>query len=554
MKAVPDSFEGRLRLFFFLTLVGFCLATFLALFPALERLVEEGVLSHLSAASELLSESWRPETRSFVLDPSEEGEFRVTVIDHQGHVLVETATSAEKMENHAERPEFAQALRGEVSLARRRSQTLDQPLTYLAVPLREGALRVAISTSSVEAALGKVRQVVIAGLLAGALMGFLLVLSLSGWLARPLEALSQAARAGRRPMTHPEWPRELQQLAEALAEMQARIASQLEEQARQRELLESLLEGLEDAVIVMTQGGDVWLSNPSAGSLLETHPTLLQSELAAHSSARGELKTRLHLPLGDRFLTLRSFEVHEFRAVVARDISEFERLDRRRRDFVANASHELRTPLTALGTTLEALDLGAKDDPDQLNSFLTRARNQVERLNRLAQELLDLARAEEGPKPDQSCAPAEVLRRLADTFEFLARNRHQSVRVTTPPEVERVRASMADEELLRALGCVLENALTYSPEGSVVEVTAALEGERLSIQVSDEGPGIPEDQLERVFERFYRVDRGRSRKNGGGTGLGLAIARHLVEVSGGAIRLANRQPTGLVVSITLQTV
>jgi two-component system phosphate regulon sensor histidine kinase PhoR len=212
-----------------------------------------------------------------------------------------------------------------------------------------------------------------------------------------------------------------------------------------------------------------------------------------------------------------------------------------RRKFVANASHELRTPVTALAAALEALHLGAKDDPESRDAFLARASREADRLRDLAQDLLDLTAAEETGNPGGQCQAETVVGEVFEQFSAATTARQQQLRRSDVPAALPA-VGMAANDLARAVGNVVENALKYSPGGSVIQLAVAAVGDGVEITVTDNGPGIEPRYLHRIFERFYRIDKGRSRA-AGGTGLGLSISRHLLERVGGSI-IAENVPTG----------
>jgi signal transduction histidine kinase len=235
--------------------------------------------------------------------------------------------------------------------------------------------------------------------------------------------------------------------------------------------------------------------------------------------------------------------------LVLHDITDLRRADRIRRDFVANVSHELRTPLTAIRGYVEAL---SEDDTNQEDRrrFLEIIGRQTLRMERLVKDLLRLARLDAGQETLDlvACDTRLLVQGVVDDLESAAEERRQRVDVTIAPAAAVVRADPA--KLHDALRNLVANAITYSPEQSTIRVEAAPVDGRMTMSVSDEGPGIPEEDLSRVFERFYRVDKSRAR-DPGGTGLGLAIVKHLIELHGGAVRVENREGGGAKFTIAL---
>jgi signal transduction histidine kinase len=233
---------------------------------------------------------------------------------------------------------------------------------------------------------------------------------------------------------------------------------------------------------------------------------------------------------------------------VLHDITELRRADQIRRDFVANVSHELRTPLTALRGYVEALSDGA--NPDDSRRFLEIIARHTERMERLVKDLLRLARLDAGQETLDviACDASNLIHAVVTELSSALDERRQHVEVSIGAGAEHLLADPTKlHDVLRNL---IANAITYSPERTTIRVDTERHGSSVTLSVSDEGPGIPEEDLSRVFERFYRVDKSRAR-DPGGTGLGLAIVKHLIELHKGEVKAENLQPTGAKVSVTL---
>jgi two-component system phosphate regulon sensor histidine kinase PhoR len=208
-----------------------------------------------------------------------------------------------------------------------------------------------------------------------------------------------------------------------------------------------------------------------------------------------------------------------------------QRLERMRRDFVANVSHELRTPLASIRLLIETLLAGAKDDPEVAGRMLNQVIGEVDAVTQLAQELLDLSMIESGQMPMQFARASlyQVVEEQVQHFEPQAQQKQITLTITVP---DTLMAELDRKMIGRALGNLLHNAIKFTPNKGRIAIEAALEDGQITLRVADSGPGIPAEDLPRIFERFYKVDRARGK---GGTGLGLAIARHVVEAHGGRI-------------------
>ncbi|HVH57296.1 MAG TPA: ATP-binding protein, partial [Vicinamibacterales bacterium] len=340
--------------------------------------------------------------------------------------------------------------------------------------------------------------------------------------------------------------------------------------AADRALVEAILAGMVEAVLVVNEYGRLQLVNAAARRMLRIadapegrhyleivrHPVIAaQIGYALNGEVSEGREFQVPLAPGATFVA-RSAPVTAASmrgaVLVIHDISDLRRADQIRRDFVANVSHELRTPLTAVRGYVEALMDGVTD-PAQANRFLTTIARHTFRMERLVQDLLRLARLDAGQEMLERvpCNVAALFDAIeADLADRLEERRQSVVRHVAPDAT----AVLADPAKLQdALRNLLENASNYAPEASTITLGAGRQGDRVAITVSDEGPGIPEEDLTRVFERFYRVDKARSRgaNDRGGTGLGLAIVKHLVELHGGRITAGNRPTGGAVLTAEL---
>lgn len=360
---------------------------------------------------------------------------------------------------------------------------------------------------------------------------------------------------------------EFGELGRALDDAVQSLGQKVGELARDRARMEAILGGMVEGVLVVNQQGQVQLVNDAARAMLRLDDKAVGRryvELIRHPDIAGQLTRALsgeapggvELSLGrdlSQILIARAAPVAASggtgAVLVLHDISDLRRADRIRRDFVANVSHELRTPLTAIRGYVEAL-LDAPPRPEETRRFLEIIARHSSRMERLVKDLLRLARLDAGQEALET-APCSVEALLAGVIGDLTpviEGRDQEVDVKVAADAATVSGDPAKlHDVLRNL---VENASNYSPEGSRIELTSEIDNGFVVIRVADRGPGIPESDITRIFERFYRVDKDRSRESGG-TGLGLSIVRHLVELHGGQVKAENRGDGGAIFTVRL---
>jgi two-component system phosphate regulon sensor histidine kinase PhoR len=333
--------------------------------------------------------------------------------------------------------------------------------------------------------------------------------------------------------------------------------------------MEAILAGMVEGVIVVDAQGRLQLVNDAAIVMLKLSDAAIGHQYAETIRIPAIAELVAEVLLGHRPDALQLSPPRQpTRAIMARaapaagsaehgvilvlhDITDLRRADQIRRDFVANVSHELRTPLTAIRGYVEALS-EEDTNAEERRRFLEIIGRQTQRMERLVKDLLRLARLDAGQETLDlvACDARLLIEGVVDDLESTAEERQQRVEVTISPDAAIVRADPA--KLHDALRNLVANAITYSPERSTIRVEAMSIDGRMTIAVLDEGPGIPEEDLTRVFERFYRVDKSRAR-DPGGTGLGLAIVKHLVELHGGRVHVENNPRVGARFTITLPT-
>jgi len=501
---------------------------------------------------------------------------RVTFITHDGTVVGDSDVRPEELSNvanHATRPEVAAALGGATGVAARRSETVGRPFLYVAIPRGDpdgSVVRVAADLSAIDSSVADLRRALaVTGALA---LVAALVLSyfISRAMLRPLRAIHEAlgqisvgdfgARVRWRSRD------ELGQVARAIDRMAADLESSHGEISGERDRLEAVLRVMVEGVLVVDADLRIVLANPRLRSLLGARGELegrrpleairnaeVHDLLAEALASDAPVQRELALGSGDRrvlAVQAAAFSYAGAKGAVAvfHDMTDVRRLETVRRDFVANASHEIKTPLTAIRGFAETL-LGSPLPERDTRNYLQVILNHSERLSRLVEDLLELSRLESGSHTlDPIDLDAVALAtRLREELAPRIHERGFEVRIHSQGTPHVFADRRAVEQILQNL---LDNALKYSHPGKEIDIRLVPEGPVVRIDVADRGPGISEADRARIFERFYRVDRGRSRDQGG-TGLGLAIVKHLVQASGGEVWVESTPGEGSTFSFTL---
>jgi two-component system, OmpR family, phosphate regulon sensor histidine kinase PhoR len=476
---------------------------------------------------------------------------RATVIDPTGKVLADSEADASTMENHLNRKEFAAALAGKVGVDERESQSLGVPYLYVAAPVSGGAVRLAYPLPEMEITY---RPLAVA-LTWGSLSAFIFALLIAaiaaqyvGWRLQRIVTFAERVAGG--DLTARIASRsgdEIGQVATALDKTTRRVEeSYARVQTSQREL-ETLLNSMQDAVVAIDGEGRIQWANRSMDRLLHRaarlNAPLIDSVrdpdfLSAIQEAAREQVVRS--ARSNTIVSGRTFDVTAApmpgggAVAVLRDLTETERMEKSRRDFIANVSHELRTPLTSIqGYTETLLDSPLEDG--HVRDFLEIIRKNSARMSRLTEDLLTLARVESGEQrfDFQRVSTEELLQDARESFREVARSYGADLVIENSVPAGHVNADR--EAVHQIFSNLIENALKYAASGKKVILGARQVANGIEFYVRDFGPGISSEHLPRLFERFYRVDKARSRESGG-TGLGLAIAKHIVLAHGGTIR------------------
>ncbi len=521
----------------------------------------------LEAEAGLIREALSPDSAEWgarVRRLAEQNGRRITLVDSSGRVRADSdfpPGPLPALENHRQRPEIRAALEGRTGIATRRSGTVGRTMLYVAVPGGPGAIRVAASLSQVDEVVRRAGRAVAGSALLALLVGAVLALIAGRSIARPLTSITAAARAIAAG-SPPRFPRsgipDIDALVQALRQMHRQLADRFEELRREQAESAALVESMVEGVIAADQRGRIVTANPAARRLLgygqsDALPDI--AELFRAKAAREVVDAVLagapvqdrEVELDDRSVLLNARPLPAGGAVlVMHDLTELRRLEAIRRDFVANVSHELKTPLTSISGYAETL-LSVPPDPEMARGFLQTILANAHRMQRLVDDLLDLSRIESGRwRPDRATVDVAALAQEA-WGELPARRDGKQVEfaVEVQPGAETI---CADPDALRQiLGNLMENSLRHTPAGGHIACLVRREDDGTTIAIRDDGAGITQEHLLRIFERFYRADASRSRE-AGGTGLGLAIVKHLVEAHGGRVSAESEWGHGTVVA------
>ena len=581
------------------TLVGFVAVSLIAaglyLGNALERAAVESLEARLitggrvlgDAAAELLARPTPPAERYlWATRAASSVGARITLIGPDGAVLADSSVPAgdlARLGNHADRPEVSAALAGRVGRATRRSSTVDVPLMYVAIPVIDrsvrGVVRMAMPLTEVSSSFAATNRVLLAGGLLALAVAAGIGIFVAGRVTRPVVEMEEIARQmaeGRFDRRVPaRSPDEIGMLGRALNVMAGSLVRKIgdleQERAKATAILDAMVEGViavdgRDNIVTMNERARAIFGLPTRGEGRPFMEVIRHGDLhAVVRSSRGigtgavsHREVRLLAPAP------RTLEVNAVPLVISGDdpgvgvvlvlydVTHLRRLELVRTEFVANVSHELRTPLTAIQGYLETLLGGALEEPEHGRRFLDIAYRHTERLGRLLNDLTDLSNIELN-KVKLALAPTavdDVIESVLAIMQPRAEARHVKLSAEVAADVRRAKAD--HDRLSQILINLVENAVKYTPEGGRVIVRAAnaARGGMVVVEVIDTGIGIPPADLPRITERFYRVDKARSRELGG-TGLGLAIVKHLVIAHGGELTIDSTLGQGTSVRFTL---
>lgn len=478
--------------------------------------------------------------------------FRLTWIDAQGNVLYDTKADGSSMENHADREEFQQAIKNGFGESSRYSSTLMEKTLYRAQRLADGSvLRISVSRATSGVLLLGMLQPIVLVLIVALALSALLSKRIARWVVAPLENLD---------LEHPlenDTYEELAPLLGRINQQRRQIDLQLAGLQRRNDEFAQITGSMKEGLLLLNEKNQILSINPMAQRLFETDESCVGEDFlaverssevnAAIAEAFAKGSSKIQLPRGERTYQLDISAISSGGAVIlVFDITESMRAEQSRREFTANVSHELKTPLQSIMGSAELIENGLVTEKD-LPRFVGHIRTEAARLVTLIEDIIRLSQLDEGSElPFEVCDLTEIAREVTESLADAADQRKISLTFSGEPfglfSVKRLLAEICYN--------LCDNAIKYNREGGQVMVSVSRVGEEAVLAVKDTGIGIPPEHQERVFERFYRVDKSHS-KESGGTGLGLSIVKHAVQDLGGRIELDSTPGEGTEIKVYL---
>jgi two-component system, OmpR family, phosphate regulon sensor histidine kinase PhoR len=506
---------------------------------------------------------------------------RLTMILPDGQIAGDSDQQPTNMENHADRPEFRQAMNNQTGRSVRFSDTIGKNMMYIAVPLKEqdrtiAVVRGSLSVTAVDKALKDIYTKIVWGVVGAAICAAGVTLVVSRKITRPVEQMKDAAKRfamgqldHRVPVPESE---ELAELAGALNETADRLKGTIETITNQKNQLEAILSSMAEGVIAVDSGGRFVSINKKAAQLLEIDGVsaaghsieeairnvdiqrFMRYTLMSSTPTEEDITLSAEPPVSLRIrgTYLTDHQGNKSGAVIVlSDMTRMQRLENIRRDFVANVSHELRTPITSIKGFVETLLEGAINEPEQAKRFLNIIAGHTDRLMAIIEDLLSLSRLEEDGQKRMIAREHLTVRPLLESAIELSGPKAGDKKIKIDIDCADDLEALINPTLLeQAVLNLVDNAIKYSPTESTIQISARTIENEMTIVVKDSGCGIEKSHLSRIFERFYVVDKARTRKLGG-TGLGLAIVKHIVNLHGGSVTVDSAPGHGSTFTIHL---
>jgi two-component system phosphate regulon sensor histidine kinase PhoR len=484
---------------------------------------------------------------------------RISIIDQNGKVVADTQSDPAEMGDHSGRKEVSASLNGGVGMDIRASETLGQNMLYIAVPIKSnesiiGVARSSISLSSMDAKILALQRAIVLTAIATAFLAITIAFFLTRRTLRPLEQLthivSQLEHGNFNGKMLTERNDEIGKISHAFIQLVNRLKNEIEGFKLERSTLNAVLTHMTDAVIIVDGNGVVQLCNPSAERIFDIKKNMAVGKSLVEVARNHQLVELWKECLDSRKQKSTTLEISPNKLfvqgittpmedvfpggvlIVMQDLTQLRKLEKVRSDFVSNVSHELRTPLASIKALTETLQEGALEDPPAARRFLGRMEIEIDNLTQMVQELLELSKIESGRVPlrRQFISSSEIIDKVVERMQVQAERSGLSLTADYPVDLPQVFAD--PERIGQVFVNLIHNAIKFTRPGGKIFVHAYSDRGRVVFKVQDDGIGIEPDALQRIFERFYKIDRARS---SGGTGLGLSISKHLIESHGGRI-------------------
>jgi len=568
---------------FFLVIMVLLSATGLYLLDWTENYYTGSISSDLrreSLAITRLVESSPQDVPDVIIRMGRDLGHRVTIIRADGRVLADSDSDYRKMPNHSDRPEFRQAMAAGYGTSARYSKTLKTRMLYVATSygtkkISYGVVRVAEPLSGLDELMSAIQRTFLFAGLVAILAAAVISLKLASSITGPIESIASAARRlergdlGARALARGKTAGEISELASAFNSMAEQLQNNMDEINRQSVRMRAIFDHTDNGLILADPQGRIEMINPAACRILSVdtpgsiRKTLIETTLSHDLASLVERVRRTQEPAAldidisakeKRFVYAYVTPVPMAESgvdmlIVLHDVTSLRNTDAIRRDFVANVSHELRTPLATIKAIAETILLRHEGNPAAMPGFAESIVQEADRMTLLAEDLLDLTRIETRPV-DVAVERINLYKLVSDILDRLSGAAGKK-NVTLESEIKQDEVIETDSgSLTQILANLVDNAIKYTPDGGSVRVYLERRPNGIAIKVTDNGIGIPEEDQPRIFERFYRVDKDRSRQSGG-TGLGLAIVKHLCEQIGGSVAVKSAPGAGSTFSVLL---
>jgi two-component system phosphate regulon sensor histidine kinase PhoR len=553
-----------------------------------KSLTRERLLTAANLANDILKPSIAggdgQEIQRLVTGLGEKTGVRITVIDENGTVLGDSSRNPSEMGNHADRPEVREAIANDVGESSRYSETLQREMLYVAVPYKDNGnraravVRTSLPLSFLQKTIHPIEtKVIYLGLILTAL-ALLLSLGLSKTITRSLRGIinsSEELAKGNLDISIPGGggKSEISKLSTALNRMAQKLNELFKQLSKEKNQLEAVLGAMSEGVMVVSYDGKVIIINSALKKMFNLKEDPRRKpywEILRNRELTKLVESVLEnwMPDSSEIFYLYPDEKHYFVnvipldspdkeiIVVMFDITDFKRLEKIKADFIANVSHELRTPLTAIKGYTETLEEEAYESPEDQKHFLRIIKRHTDRLINIVSDLLVLSEVESRDSLSRESASNDLeeininesIKSSLDALRSKAQEKRIDISYSTDEDAHKIKANrfLLEQMFIN----LIDNAVKYTPENGKVDVRVSRENSHILTEISDTGIGIPKEHLPRIFERFYRVDKTRSR-NLGGTGLGLSIVKHIVIMHGGKIEVHSEEGKGSRFSITL---